>query len=131
VHPLRRRRKKPGINILPLLDVLMVILFFFLITMQFRQVRTLNLVLPEIQTAGSNLLADKIVLSVDAEGALLYNNTPVTELQFTVSLKSAAEIGQNRQVLLLADEETPLRKVTWIMDQCRSNGLEKIRIQSR
>ena len=131
MHPLRRRRKKPGINILPLLDVLMVILFFFLITMQFRQVRTLNLVLPEIQTAGSNLLADKIVLSVDAEGALLYNNTPVTELQFTVSLKSAAEIGQNRQVLLLADEETPLRKVTWIMDQCRSNGLEKIRIQSR
>jgi biopolymer transport protein ExbD len=131
MHPLRRRRKKPGINILPLLDVLMVILFFFLITMQFRQVRTLNLVLPEIQTAGSNLLADKIVLSVDAEGALLYNNTPVSELQFTVSLKSAAEIGQNRQVLLLADEETPLRKVTWIMDQCRSNGLEKIRIQSR
>ena len=131
MHPLRRRRKKPGINILPLLDVLMVILFFFLITMQFRQVRTLNLVLPEIQTAGSNLLADKIVLSVDAEGALLYNNTPVTELQFTVSLKSAAEIGQNKQVLLLADEETPLRKVTWIMDQCRSNGLEKIRIQSR
>ncbi len=131
MHPLRRRRKKPGINILPLLDVLMVILFFFLITMQFKQVRTLNLVLPEIQTAGSNLLSDKIVLSVDAEGALLYNNTPVTELQFTVSLKSAAEIGQNRQVLLLADEETPLRRVTWIMDQCRSNGLEKIRIQSR
>jgi biopolymer transport protein ExbD len=131
MHPLRRRRKKPGINILPLLDVLMVILFFFLITMQFRQVRTLNLVLPEIQTAGSNLLSDKIVLSVDAEGSLLYNNTPVTELQLTVSLKGAAEIGQNRQVLLLADEETPLRKVTWIMDQCRSNGIEKIRIQSR
>jgi biopolymer transport protein ExbD len=131
MHPLRRRRKKPGINILPLLDVLMVILFFFLITMQFRQVRTLNLVLPEIQTAGSNLLSDKIVLSVDAEGSLLYNNTPVTELQLTVSLKSAAEIGQNRKVLLLADEETPLRKVTWIMDQCRSNGIEKIRIQSR
>ncbi len=131
MHPLRRRRKKPGINILPLLDVLMVILFFFLITMQFKQVRTLNLVLPEIQTAGSNLLSDKIVLSVDAEGELFYNNTPVTELQFTVSLKSAAEIGQNRQVLLLADEETPLRRVTWIMDQCRSNGLEKIRIQSR
>ena len=125
MHPLRRRRKKPGINILPLLDVLMVILFFFLITMQFRQVRTLNLVLPEIQTAGSNLLSDKIVLSVDAEGSLLYNNTPVTELQLTASLKGAAEIGQNRKVLLLADEETPLRKVTWIMDQCRSNGIER------
>jgi biopolymer transport protein ExbD len=131
MHPLRRRRKKPGINILPLLDVLMVILFFFLITMQFRQVRTLNLVLPEIQTAGSNLLSDKIILSVETDGSLLYNNTPVSESQFSAALKSAAGIGLNRQVLLLADEETPLRKVTWIMDQCRTNGLGKIRIQSR
>ena len=66
MHPLRRKRKKPGINILPLLDVLTVILFFFLITMQFRQVRTLNLVLPEIKTAGSNQLEDRIIVSVDS-----------------------------------------------------------------
>ena len=38
MHPLRRKRKKPGINILPLLDVLTVILFFFLITMQFKSI---------------------------------------------------------------------------------------------
>ena len=131
MHPLRRKRKKPGINILPLLDVLTVILFFFLITMQFRQVRTLNLVLPEIQTAGSNQLVDKIIVSVDAAGQLLYNNTEVSETQLAATLKTAGELVNARQVLLLADEETPLRKITWIMDQCRVNGLEKIRIQSR
>ena len=131
MHPLRRKRKKPGINILPLLDVLTVILFFFLITMQFRQVRTLNLVLPEIQTAGSNQLVDKIIVSVDAAGQLLYNNTEGSEAQLAATLKTAGEMVNARQVLLLADEETPLRKITWIMDQCRANGLEKIRIQSR
>ena len=131
MHPLRRKRKKPGINILPLLDVLTVILFFFLITMQFRQVRTLNLVLPEIQTAGSNQLVDKIIVSVDAAGQLLYNNTEVSETQLAATLKTAGEMVNAQQILLLADEETPLRKITWIMDQCRVNGLEKIRIQSR
>ncbi len=131
MHPLRRRRKKPGINILPLLDVLTVILFFFLITMQFRQVRTLNLVLPEIKTAGSNQLEDRIIVSVDSLGNLLYNNTPVSQEQFSTSLRHAGGLAGTKQVLLLADQETPLRKITWVMDQCRANGLNKIRIQSR
>ncbi len=131
MHPLRRRRKKAGINILPLLDVLTVIIFFFLITMQFRHLRTLNLTLPEIKTAGSNVMTEKMVISVDSEGQLFFNNTLVEEEQFADILANAGALSRSRHVLLLADEETPLRRITWIMDLCRSNGLEKIRIQSR
>jgi biopolymer transport protein ExbD len=131
MHPLRRKRKKPGINILPLLDVLTVILFFFLITMQFRQVRTLNLVLPEIKTAGTNQLEDRIIISIDSLGNLLYNNTSVTREQFSTTIQNATHLTNEQKVLLLADEETPLRQITWVMDQCRANGFSKIRIQSR
>ena len=131
MHPLRRKRKKPGINILPLLDVLTVILFFFLITMQFRQVRTLNLVLPEIKTAGSNQLEDRLIVSVDSLGNLLYNNTSVSQEQFSETIKFAGTQANTKQVLLIADQETPLKKITWVMDQCRTHGLSKIRIQSR
>jgi biopolymer transport protein ExbD len=131
MHPLRKKRKKPGINILPLLDVLTVILFFFLMTMQFRQTRTLNLLLPEIQTAGTNLLTDKIILSVDNDGKIHYNNAPIAEQQLMSLLQTAAGINNQAQILIHADEETPLRTITWIMDQCRSSGFRKIRIQSR
>ena len=131
MHPLRKKRKKPGINILPLLDVLTVILFFFLMTMQFRQTRTLNLLLPEIQTAGTNLLTDKIILSVDNSGKIHYNNAPIAEQQLMSLLQTAAGINNQAQILIHADEETPLRTITWIMDQCRSTGFRKIRIQSR
>ena len=131
MHPLRKKRKKPGINILPLLDVLTVILFFFLMTMQFRQTRTLNLLLPEIQTAGTNLLTDIIMLSVDNSGKIHYNNAPIAEQQLMSLLQTAAGINNQAQILIHADEETPLRTITWIMDQCRSTGFRKIRIQSR
>ncbi len=131
MHPLRKKRKKPGINILPLLDVLTVILFFFLMTMQFRQTRTLNLLLPEIQTAGTNLLTDKIILSVDNEGQILYNNVLIEEQQLSDLLKTAASINSQAQILVHADEQTPLRTITWMMDQCRATGFRKIRIQSR
>ena len=128
---LRKKRKKHGINILPLLDVLTVILFFFLMTMQFRQTRTLNLLLPEIQTAGSNQLTDKIVLSVDQEGKLYYNNAEVPPEEFSQLLETAAGITVSSPILIHADEETHLKQITWIMDQCREKGFRKIRIQSR
>ena len=131
MHPLRKRRKKHGINILPLLDVLTVILFFFLMTMQFRQTRTLNLLLPEIQTAGSNQLTDKIILSVDKEGQLHYNNSETSPQQFTQLLGTASSMGEKTRVLIHADEDTPLKTITWIMDQCRQNGFQKIHVQSR
>jgi biopolymer transport protein ExbD len=131
MHPLRKRRKRHGVNILPLLDVLTVILFFFLMTMQFRQTRTLNLVLPEIETAGTNELTDKIILSVDKAGQLHYNNIPASQKQFAQLLSTTASLGKNPSVLIHADEDTPVKMVTWIMDQCRTNGYRKIRIQSR
>jgi len=49
----RTVRRKPKIDIVPLVDVLMVLIIFFLVTMQFQDLRALNVKLPEIKTAGS------------------------------------------------------------------------------
>ncbi len=48
----KRRRRKAEINIVPLVDVLVVLIFFFLVSMQFRNLTLLNLTLPKIETAG-------------------------------------------------------------------------------
>ena len=125
MHRLRKRRKKHGVNILPLLDVLTVILFFFLMTMQFRQTRTLNLLLPEIQTAGTNQLTDRIILSVDKGGQLHYNNSPTSPEQFTQLLGTASSMGEKSRVLIHADEETPLKTITWIMTNAAKTASRK------
>ena len=67
-QPAPRGRKSPRIDIVPLVDVLMVLIIFFLVTMQFRNLRAINVRLPKIETAGSNLLQKEIVLSIDSEG---------------------------------------------------------------
>ena len=50
-----RKRRKPRIDIVPLVDVLMVLIIFFLVTMQFQNLRALNVKLPEIESAGVRL----------------------------------------------------------------------------
>lgn len=128
---INRRRRQPGINIVPLVDVLTVLLFFFLVTMQFKQVSALNITVPEIQTAGRNEIREQIVIAVDAEGGLYLNDRPVEKAQLIAAMALAGQATPDLPVLLIADESVPLKHVTEVMDICRSNRLNKIRLQSR
>lgn len=126
-----RRRRQPTINIVPLVDVLTVLLFFFLVTMQFKQVSVLNITAPKIETAGKNEVKEQIVIAVSPEGEFFYNNSAVTEAELTGVVRIAGRNTPDMPVLLIADEDVPLRHVTKAMDICRSNQLNKIRLQSR
>ena len=126
-----RRRRQPAINIVPLVDVLTVLLFFFLVTMQFKQVSVLNITAPKIETAGENEVKEQIVIALSPEGEFFYNNSPVTEEALIAAVRLAGQNTPDLPVLLIADEEVPLRHVTKAMDICRSNKLNKIRLQSR
>ena len=126
-----RRRRRPTINIVPLVDVLTVLLFFFLVTMQFKQVSTLNITVPKIETAGENEIEEQIVIAVSPEGEFYLNDRPVENEVLVAAMKLAGELTPNMPVLLIADEEVPLKFVTEVMDVCRTYQLNKIRLQSR
>jgi biopolymer transport protein ExbD len=129
--PASRDRKSPRIDIVPLVDVLMVLIVFFLVTMQFRNLRAINVRLPKIETAGSNLLQNEIVLSIDREGNYYLNDSELSEQKLEVALRAASQLPQKPKVLIVADEDVPLKKVTRLVDICRSNELQDFRLQSR
>ena len=126
-----RDRKSPRIDIVPLVDVLMVLIVFFLVTMQFRNLRAINVRLPKIETAGSNLLQNEIVLSIDREGNYYLNDSELSEQMLKVALRTVSQLPQKPKVLIVADEDVPLKKVTRLVDICRSNELQDFRLQSR
>ena len=126
-----RRRRRPTINIVPLVDVLTVLLFFFLVTMQFKQVSTLNIMVPKNETAGKNEIEERIVIAVSPEGEFYLNDRAVEKAVLAAAMKLAGELTPNTPVLLIADEEVPLKFVTEVMDVCRTYQLNKIRLQSR
>ncbi|MDQ8206171.1 biopolymer transporter ExbD [Coraliomargarita sp. SDUM461003] len=128
---IHRRRRQPVINIVPLVDVLTVLLFFFLVTMQFKQVSALNITVPKIETAGENEIQEQIVIALSPEGAFYLNDRSVEKPELEAAMQLAGELTPDMPILLVADEEVPLRFVTEVMDICRSHRLNKIRLQSR
>ncbi|MDA0849133.1 MAG: biopolymer transporter ExbD [Verrucomicrobia bacterium] len=127
----KRRQRKPYVNIVPLVDVLTVLLFFFIVTMQFKQFKVLNITMPEIKTAGVNQVDDQIIIAIDESGEIFYNGVAVTTKQLSESLVATNQVKADFSVLIMADEETELKVITEVMDLCRNNQLNQIRLQSR
>lgn len=128
---MRTGRRKPKIDIVPLVDVLMVLIIFFLVTMQFQDLRALNVKLPEIKTAGSNLLDGQLAISINRDGNYEINGLKSNKQEIEKIMAQASGISKETKVLIAADEEVPLKYVTEIVDLCRISGLRDFRLQSR
>ena len=128
---IKRRQRKLYVNILPLVDVLTVLLFFFIVTMQFKEIKVLNITMPEIKTAGINQIDEQILIAIDASGGLFYNGISVSNQQLSEALIATSKIKDDLSILIMADEATELKVITEVMDLCRNNQFNKIRLQSR
>ncbi|MEM9159212.1 MAG: biopolymer transporter ExbD [Verrucomicrobiota bacterium] len=128
---LQRRRKKPNVNIIPLMDVLTILIFFFLVSMQFKEMTTLNLTLPDIESAGQNEFSEKVTLSIDAEGVVYLEGNPIELDALKEVVVGIAKVTDDVPVLIRADKSTTVELLTDVMDVCRLNGLSKIRLQSK
>ena len=120
-----RRRKRPELNLLPLIDVLVMLIFFAFVTMQFRSAATLNITLPKVDTAGKNEFKGSVTVGIDAEGVITFNGKVATEAQLEGLLRQVREIDRDIPVLIRADETTPLKTLAFVMDACRKAGLNK------
>ena len=124
-------RRKPKIDVVPLIDVLMVLIIFFLVTMQFQELRALNVKLPKIESAGSNLVRNELIISIKAKGETFVNGNPTDRDDLEKLLKTSASLKKKPMVLVVADENVPLKFVTEVVDLYRLNQLEDFRLQAR
>lgn len=126
-----KKRKRPEMNLVPLIDVLVMLIFFAFVTMQFRTIATMNLTLPKVETAGKSELKESLTISIAKEGTVDFNGKPATMETLAELVRQVGTVTKDITVVIRSDENTPLRFVTQAMDVCRKQGLNKIRLQSR
>ena len=126
-----KRRNMPRVDVIPLIDVLMVLILFFLTSMQFQDLRALNVTLPKIDSAGSNKITNQLVVSVSQKGEYFLNGNEDNLKKIGEVMKSTASLPRKPAVLVVADENVPLKHLTKIVDLCRESGLDDFRLQSR
>lgn len=127
----QRHRKRPELNLVPLIDVLVMLIFFAFVTMQFRSAQMLNITLPKIATAGKNEFKGLVTISIDKEGVITFNGKLVSDTELLVALKQVHDVSADVPVLIKADQASQVQKLTFVMDACRQSGLNRFSLQSR
>jgi biopolymer transport protein ExbD len=125
------KRKRPEINIIPLVDVLTTLIFFFLLTMSFQDVSSLQITLPQIQTASAGKTAESLRIGITSDGVFYLNEVQVSESELQRTLQEIAALDHRQQILILSDEEGLVKNLTRVMDLCREAGFDRFRILSR
>ena len=126
-----KRRQKPVLMLVPLIDVLTMLIFFAFVTMQFKSGAALNITLPKVETAGKNEFKGSVTIAIDKEGQMDFNGRPATDAELEELLRAVRAIDRNIPVLIQADETTPLKRLAFVMDTCRKTGLNKFSLQAR
>ena len=125
-----RTQRKVRIEMLPLIDIVFLLLVFFIYAMLSMAVhRGLLIELPVSTTAK---IDKHLVLSVSvrSDGTIYVDKQEVPLESLSESLKTKSQSGKEPGVLLFADRSLPYQKLFRILDEVRKAGLNRISLQA-
>jgi biopolymer transport protein ExbD len=125
----QRRNEDPEINLIPFIDVLLVILIFLMLSTTYSKFTELQITLP---VADADKLKDRpreIIVAVAADGRYVVNSQPVegraVEL-LTAAMTQAADGRADSVVIVSADAAAAHQSVINVMDAARRAGLSHL-----
>lgn len=125
-----RRKQKVLINITPLIDVLFLLLIFFMVSSTFLEQPGIKLELPQAQSAVVVEQKD-YVLFVDKESNMFLNDKAVGMKDLEAKIKEALPKMKDMALVLNADQEVSHGFVVRVMDIAKRSGVKKLIIGTK
>ena len=124
-----RSREEPEINLIPMIDVLLVILIFMMVTTSYAKFSELQINLPQAGAASSSTKINLINVAVDASEHYAINNRGVSYTgvdALASALKEAAGDQIDPTIVINADAKAPHQSVINVMEAARRAGYGRI-----
>lgn len=124
-----RRGDEPEINLIPFIDVLLVILIFLMLSTTYNKFTELQLTLP---TADAQAMRDRpkeLVISIAADGRYAIDKTALEDRSVNAiasALSASAPAGADSIVIISADAAAPHQAVVSAMEAARRAGMSQI-----
>lgn len=131
LRPGHRSAESVEVNLTPLIDVVFLLLIFFMVSTTFDRHAKLKVQLPEADAKMQQQKKDPVVLSIDVKGKYYINDRQVVNTQLDTlkaALQKTIENNPNVTLLLRADGRTPHQSVVRAMDAASQVGITKLSI---
>ena len=118
------------VDLSPLIDVVFLLLIFFVLTTSFSQERQLQIERPSASSAGPVERAP-LRVALDSEGAAYVDGSQVAAWLLQGRVEALLRDSGATEVLLIADERVPSGRMVEVIDQCRLAGAAHVAIATR
>lgn len=115
------------INIVPFVDIILVVLIIFMVTTPLIMKPSINVSLPKAGS-GDETTPSELSITISADGAVLLNGKPSDEAGINTYAAQLAGQRPDVQAIISADKEVPHGRVVAIIDAVKSGGVKKFAI---
>lgn len=124
-----RSVSEPEINLIPFIDVLLVVLIFLMLSTTYSKFTEMQLRLPVADADAQRDYPKEMIVSVSAEGAYTVNRMAITGRSLetlAAALVDGAKAGKETVVIISADASAKHQSVVTVMEAARRAGLNQI-----
>ena len=125
-----KKRKKITLNIISLIDVVFLLLIFFMLISKYVDQKGMKLDLPSTKSFDTTK-SQEMLLQIDSNGKMLLNENEILMEDLASKIIEILPKVTEKTLIIKADKELAHGKVVKIMDIARSNGLKKIVIATK
>ena len=125
-----KKRRKVIINITSLIDVLFLLLIFFMISSTFVEQPGMKLELPESKSSTTEKIKE-LILEINSDQSMVLNQEPVTIENLEQKFRDLLPSLEEKSLVLKADKNVSHGTVVKVMDLAKLCGLEKLIIATQ
>lgn len=130
----KERKESVSVNLTPLIDIVFLLLIFFMVSTSFTRETQLQVTLPEADAEPAENQAESITLVVDSGGAYALNGTLLAtsdKASLQEGLRQVAEGDFDQSLVILADANATHQSVVTAMDAAGQLGFVNLRISTQ
>ncbi len=124
-HLLQEAEEEVQVNISPLVDMVFLLLIFFMVTSVFTRQGALPVTLPQASSPPTTADNTALCLTLTSEGGLLWEGEAIPWHELRPRVEEALAL-RKRPILLLADQGSPTGKTVEALEQCRLAGATQL-----
>ncbi|MDR1051844.1 MAG: biopolymer transporter ExbD [Deltaproteobacteria bacterium] len=121
-----RGRRAPEVNMTPLVDVVLQLVIFFMVTAQFAVLPGLKLLLPETVSGSLVRTAERLEIDITAANDVFFEGQPTSVARIGELLDQTGVDGREVVVLISADQQTAYDTVFQVIEALRRKNFNRV-----
>ncbi len=117
----------PVIELTPVIDIVFLLLIFFLVATTFQQSeREMQIALPEAESGGPiSVSLRELVVNVQADGSIIVSGRNVSPEDLRTIITEAVDANPEQKVTIRADRDATYDRVVGVLDVCKASGIQE------